>query len=137
MNSRTPLSQRQEKAAEKSATGGQRPREVPKGKLTYEEFLAWCDEDTWAEWVEGEVVMVSPASNRHQDLASFLTTVLRVFTEVHHLGMIRPAPFQMKTGAELPGREPDLLFSGCSRPRPEPKAGRGSRAQRCSSKGTG
>lgn len=24
---------------------------------TYEEFLAWCDEDTWAEWVDGEVVM--------------------------------------------------------------------------------
>ena len=54
--------------------------------------------------------MVSPASDRHQDLASFLTTVLRVFTEVHHLGVIRPVPFQMKTGAELPGREPDLLF---------------------------
>lgn len=86
------------------------PLEVPKGKLTYEEFLAWLDEDTWAEWVEGEVVMVSPASDRHQDLASFLTTVLRLFTEVHHLGVIRPAPFQMKTGPDLPGREPDLLF---------------------------
>ena len=32
-------------------------------KLTFEEFLDWCDEDTRAEWVDGEVVMVAPASN--------------------------------------------------------------------------
>lgn len=109
-NSMNPTSQRQEKTGGEPATVGQRQREVPKGKLTYEEFLAWLDEDTWAEWVDGEVVMVSPASDRHQDLASFLTTVLRIFTEAHHLGVIRPAPFPMKTGPELPGREPDLLF---------------------------
>jgi hypothetical protein len=30
--------------------------EVPPKKLTYEEFLGWCDEDTWAEWVNGEVI---------------------------------------------------------------------------------
>ena len=23
------------------------------GKMTYEEFLAWADEDTWAEWSMG------------------------------------------------------------------------------------
>ena len=91
---------------------GSRPgqREAPKGKIPYEEFLAWLDEDTWAEWVDGEVVMVSPASDRHQDLARFLIMVLGLFTEVYHLGVIRPAPFQMKLGPELPGREPDLLF---------------------------
>ena len=37
-------------------------------KLSYDEFLAWCDEDTWAEWANGEVVVVSPASDCHQDL---------------------------------------------------------------------
>ncbi len=31
-------------------------------RMTYEEFLAWADEDTLAEWVEGEVIMTSPAS---------------------------------------------------------------------------
>ncbi|HDN80831.1 MAG TPA: Uma2 family endonuclease, partial [Chloroflexi bacterium] len=29
--------------------------------MTYEEFLDWADEDTLAEWVDGEVVMYSPA----------------------------------------------------------------------------
>ena len=86
----------------------------PEGKISFEEFLAWCDEDTWAEWVDGEVIMLSPASDRHQDLVRFLTAVLSVFTEVRGLGVIRPAPFLMKTGPELPGREPDLLFVAVS-----------------------
>jgi Uma2 family endonuclease len=85
-------------------------RALPAGKLSYDEFLAWCDEDTWAEWVEGDVVIVSPASDRHQDLSGFLSILLRVFAEVHNLGVIRTAPFQMKTGPDLPGREPDILF---------------------------
>jgi Uma2 family endonuclease len=83
-------------------------------RMTYEEFLAWADEDTLAEWVaisgtdEGEVVMTSPASNRHQDISGFLESVARSFVEVHNLGIVRSAPFQMKL--EHSGREPDLLF---------------------------
>jgi Uma2 family endonuclease len=87
-------------------TIGEIPRQLPQ-KMTYEEFLAWADEDTLAEWVDGEVVMYTPASDRHQDLARFLTSVLGVYVETHSLGVIRPAPFQMKLEH---GREPDLLF---------------------------
>lgn len=76
-------------------------------KMTYAEFLAWADEDTLAEWVDGEVVMSSPASDRHQDIMGFLTSVLRIFTEQHDLGVVRCAPFQMKLER---GREPDILF---------------------------
>jgi Uma2 family endonuclease len=78
--------------------------------LSYQEFLAWCDEDTWAEWVNGEILMMTPASNRHQLLVDFLAIVLRIYVEVHALGIVLSAPFQMKTGPDLPGREPDLLF---------------------------
>lgn len=83
---------------------------VPPGKMTYEEFLNWADEDTWAEWVHGEVIILTPASNRHQDLADFLTALLRLFVEARQAGIVRSAPFQMKTGPSLPGREPDVLF---------------------------
>ena len=86
------------------------PRRAPPGRMTYEEFLAWCDEDTWAEWVDGEVVILSPASARHQDLARFLLIVLGLFVEAHELGIVLPAPFQMKLGPAGPGRGPDLLF---------------------------
>ncbi len=76
-------------------------------RLTYEEFLAWADEDTLAEWVDGEVVMYSPASDRHQDISGFLESVLRPFVVGRQLGAVRSAPFQMKLEQ---GREPDLLF---------------------------
>ena len=75
--------------------------------MSYEEFLDWADEDTLAEWVNGKIFMTSPASNEHQDIAAFLTALLRIFVETHDLGVIRAAPFQMKMEH---GREPDLLF---------------------------
>ena len=77
-------------------------------RMSYKQFLDWLDEDTLAEWVDGEVFMTSPASDTHQNLADFLTAVLRVFVESHELGWVRSAPFQMKL--EASGREPDLLF---------------------------
>jgi Uma2 family endonuclease len=85
-------------------------RAAPPGKMTYEEFLAWADEDTWAEWVNGAVVILSPASTRHQQLATFLATSINFFVDVHQLGVVLTPPFQMKTAPDLPGREPDLIF---------------------------
>ena len=81
---------------------------VPRAKMTYEEFLAWADEDTLAEWVNGEVIMTSPASRRHQDIAGFLTSVMRGFVEQRDAGIVLSALFQMKLANS--GREPDLLF---------------------------
>jgi Uma2 family endonuclease len=78
--------------------------------MSYQEFLEWCDEDTLAEWVDGEVVMYSPASWPHQRVGGFLHLVVGHFVGVHDLGQVIPPPFQMKTGKDLPGREPDLLF---------------------------
>ena len=83
------------------------PEPPAKPKMTYEEFLAWADEDTLAEWVGGEVVMASPASDRHQDLTGFLESTLRPYVESHGAGIVRSAPFQVKLER---GREPDLLF---------------------------
>ena len=85
-------------------------RVAPPGPLTYEEFLAWCDEDTWAEWVDGRIVMMTPVGDRHQDLARFLIGIVDVFVQWRNLGVVRFAPFQMKTGPALPGREPDIFF---------------------------
>jgi hypothetical protein len=48
----------------------------PRPRMTYDEFLEWADEDTLAEWVDGEVIMSSPASLLHQELVKFLTRVL-------------------------------------------------------------
>src|SRR5262245_46806663 len=85
-------------------------RTAPPGKMTYEEFLAWADEDTRAEWVNGEVIILTPASLRHQQLATFLATSINFFVDTHQLGAVLTPPFQMKTGPDLPGREPDIIF---------------------------
>lgn len=77
-------------------------------RMSYEEFLAWADEDTPAEWVDGEVLMTSPASIPHQDLAGFLGSVLRAFVEQRELGVTLVAPLQMKL--KRSSREPDLIF---------------------------
>ena len=82
----------------------------PPAKMTYEEFLAWAGDDVRAEWVDGEVILLSPASKKHQNLAGFLAALLRFFVEVNQSGVMLSAPFQVKLGSKLPGREPDILF---------------------------
>jgi len=77
-------------------------------RMSYEEFLAWADEDTLAEWVDGEVVMTSPASKRHQMIASFLEKVIGLYVERLNLGVVLDAPFQMRLAHS--GRGPDLIF---------------------------
>jgi Uma2 family endonuclease len=85
-------------------------RTPPASPVTFEEFLAWCDEDTHAEWVDGAIIMMSPASDQHQDLSDFLMTVIRFYNETHQFGWIRSAPFLMRTDVKPSGREPDILF---------------------------
>ena len=76
--------------------------------MTYEEFLVWADEDTLAEWVDGAVIMASPASRRHQDIVKFLLITMSLYADVHTLGAVMEPPFQMKLAES--GREPDVLF---------------------------
>lgn len=78
--------------------------------MTYEEFLDWCDEDTLAEWVDGYVLMTSPASEPHQALVDFFIQVLGIYVQQRDLGRIISAPFQMKLVPARSGREPDILF---------------------------
>ena len=54
--------------------------------MSYEEFLDWCDEDTLAEWVDGQVIMTSPVSEPHQALADFFLTVLNIYVHQRQLG---------------------------------------------------
>lgn len=78
--------------------------------ITYDSFLETVGEDVRAEWVEGKIFKMSPPSERHQNISRFLSALLSHYDEAFNLGAVRPAPFQMKTGEALPGREPDLVF---------------------------
>ncbi len=87
-----------------------RPKAAPQGKITFEEFLAWDNEDSQVEWEDGEVIIMSPISLRHQDLASWLEILLRVYVRYHKLGRVIDAPFLVRLQITQQGREPDLFF---------------------------
>jgi len=93
------LRQRIEKILEKST-------KIP--RMSFEEFLEWADEDTLAEWVNGEVIMSSPAGKKHQKIDIFLERIVGFYVEHRQLGEIMTPPFHMKLSKS--SREPDLLF---------------------------
>ncbi|HGJ65846.1 TPA: Uma2 family endonuclease [bacterium] len=80
---------------------------MPEGKVSYEEFLDWLDEDTLAEWVDGEIIIKPLPSIRHQNLAKFLLMLINQYVELNELGEVIIAPFQMKL---ITGRELDIIF---------------------------
>ncbi|MCP9494415.1 MAG: Uma2 family endonuclease [Pyrinomonadaceae bacterium MAG19_C2-C3] len=79
-----------------------------KHRLTFEEFLTLY-ESIHAEWIDGEVVLMSPPTNKHQKLVGFLYALLQHLAEAHDAGDVFVAPFAMKVN-ERRGREPDVLF---------------------------
>ena len=82
----------------------------PRTKISYEEFLEWMNDERHAEWVDGEIIEMSPVSNQHQDVAGFLAALLRVYAEARQLGEVRGELYQMKPAVSLPGRAPDIFF---------------------------
>jgi len=50
-------------------------------RMSYVEFLDWLDDDKYAEWVDGEVVLHSPDSRTHSGIKGFLLTIIQTFAE--------------------------------------------------------
>jgi len=83
---------------------------LPKTPITFEEFLAWADEDTHAEWVDGEIVLMSTVSLEDQSVLNFINRLVIAFVEAHQLGHVFLAGVAMRLRTRPSGREPDLLF---------------------------
>jgi Uma2 family endonuclease len=79
-------------------------------RMSYEEFLAWADEDVHAEWVNGEVIVQMPPEEPHQRVVAFLMSLMTLFIQLFNLGRLLPAPFEMRAKPDGSAREPDLLF---------------------------
>jgi Uma2 family endonuclease len=82
----------------------------PSLRMSEEEFVAWCDEDTRAEWVDGEVVFMAPDSGEHDDLGWWLKTLLRMFVAQRDLGLVRGPNFMARLSEQRRRRVPDVLF---------------------------
>jgi Uma2 family endonuclease len=78
--------------------------------MSFEDFHDWLDEDKRAEWVDGEIIEMSPSNLGHQDVLGFLYLWIRVFVDRHRLGRVYMPPTLMHLPSRPSGREPDLLF---------------------------
>lgn len=86
------------------------PRAPGVPRMSYEQFLRYPHENHHVEWVNGETVLMSSVTSEHSALTLFLSALFRTCGEDRGLGIVRGDPFQMKTGLELPGRQPDIVF---------------------------
>lgn len=86
------------------------PTTKPLARMSYEEFLNWPGENQHVEWVNGEVLEMSPVSRQHTAVVGFLIQIVREFVAQRRLGEVLFEPFNMKIGRDLPRRAPDLLF---------------------------
>lgn len=77
------------------------------GYVSLEAFLADY-EGVRAEWVDGKVVEMSPASDRHQDILEMLAAALRTYVERTRAGVVRSQNLGVRIGTRL--RVPDILF---------------------------
>lgn len=81
----------------------------PRLRMTYEQYLEWADEDTHAEWVDGEVIFQMPATELHQSMLGFIHALLLLYVSRLKLGRVFTAPFPMRLEEQASQREPDLL----------------------------
>ena len=78
-------------------------------RMTYEEYLACTDEDTWMEWVDGELVAWERKTLAHQELLGLMVVLLGLYARARNLGEVLPL-----VGVHLPSRPslrlPDVVF---------------------------
>lgn len=77
--------------------------------MSYDEYIAWADEDVHAEWVDGEVIVQMPPYDVHQIVLNFLNHLLHLYVEFQELGVVLIAPFEMRLLSEKSARQPDIL----------------------------
>jgi Uma2 family endonuclease len=85
------------------------------GPMTEQEFVDWCTADTWAEWVDGEVVVMSPVSTSHGRIKEFLARLIGTFVEEFELGEIFTEPVQTRFARLKRRRSPDILYVSAER----------------------
>src|SRR5436309_7916635 len=84
-------------------------------RMTEEEFVSWCDEDTNAEWVEGLVILKEPVSGEHDQIAWWLRTLLQHYVEHRGLGLVSGPQFCVRLPRRPSRREPDVVFVAAAR----------------------
>lgn len=84
------------------------------GTMTEEAFLSWCGGETRAEWVDGEVIVMSPASVIHNRLTRFLLSLLQDYVQERGLGEAFGTELFVRIDSQR-RRLPDVFFVASDR----------------------
>lgn len=82
----------------------------PGRRMSIEEFLGWVHEKTRAEWVDGEVIIMSPVNYVHDQLQGWLIRLVGNFVENHEAGQVCGSEFYMALPDPDARRLPDVAF---------------------------
>jgi Uma2 family endonuclease len=89
---------------------------APQRRMSEDEFVAWCfKEDVRAEWVDGEVIVMSPNTVEHVAVFRFLIVVLVGFVESRDLGEVMGSELFVRLPKQRRRRLPDILFVSAAR----------------------
>jgi Uma2 family endonuclease len=78
--------------------------------LTWEEYLQRDQEDKYAEWVDGEIVYMSPVNMEDQRKEYFLLRLFGEFLDANPIGEVFFEGFLMRDRRRPAGRLPDILY---------------------------
>jgi len=84
------------------------PYLIVKPGVSEEEFYRLADEDSDWEYLDGRIVMYSPASERHENIFRFLLTLLSAFLDEKGGALVRGSRYPMRLDANW-SPEPDIL----------------------------
>ena len=85
-------------------------RPVPGLRMTAAAFHDWCDPDVKAEWVDGEVILMSPEGWANVNFVTWLSTLLRMFVDDRELGVLMGREMLIRLPNQRRLRAPDLQF---------------------------
>jgi Uma2 family endonuclease len=88
------------------------PASPPAPRMSEDEFEAWilASEGVRAEWVDGEVQMMSPVNLDHSDLNGLLLRLFADFIEAKLLGGKIACDYMIRLGGGKTRRVPDILY---------------------------
>ena len=83
--------------------------------MTEQEFVAWAYERTRAEWVNGEVTIMSPVNLEHDQLQGWIARLIADFVEENNLGQVCGSEFWLRLPNAKSLRLTDLFFVATGR----------------------
>lgn len=83
--------------------------------LSFEEFLNKYEERHY-EWVEGRAIPMAAVHDLHEDLCTWLKSILAFYIRKRQLGRVVGDPYTFKLGIDGSGRSPDIAFIASTNP---------------------